>query len=175
MFLARDAAILHDVQGSLADAVPFLFQDYVAHSHGRDLRVIVVDGRAVAAQVRTSSTSRLQSNVALGGNATGCLGLYPEGEALARDAARVLGLGVAGVDLLFEADGSFTVCEVNANVGWRAPLDDLVLPAITAACRSRLGAPHGTAAPAAPQPTTKDDVQPVRQPLAEPVVWRVDG
>ncbi|MGW1996416.1 ATP-grasp domain-containing protein [Embleya sp. NPDC001921] len=45
VFLARDATILEDVHGSLADEVPYLFQDYVAYSHGRDLRVTVRNGQ----------------------------------------------------------------------------------------------------------------------------------
>lgn len=140
VFLAPDAAALRDVHGCLATDVPYLFQDYVAHSHGRDLRVIVVDGRATAAQVRTGAHGSFKSNLSLGGTGRPCPGLYPDGEALAERAARALGLGVAGVDLLFEADGSFTVCEVNANVSWRPPLDDRVVPALVAACRARTSA-----------------------------------
>ncbi|WP_320780867.1 RimK family alpha-L-glutamate ligase [Streptomyces sp. CRN 30] len=148
VFLAPDAATLRDVHGCLAADVPYLFQDYVAHSHGRDLRVIVVDGRTAAAQVRTGACGSFKSNLSLGGTGTPCLGRYPEGEALAERAARALGLGVAGVDLLFEADGGFTVCEVNANVSWRPPLDGTVVPAVVAACRARLAAADASGRPA---------------------------
>ncbi|MEU9192522.1 RimK family alpha-L-glutamate ligase [Streptomyces hundungensis] len=139
VFLARDTAMLHDIQGSLNHDAPYLFQEYVRYSHGRDLRVVVVDGRAVAAQVRVASDGGLKSNLALGGTSTPCTGLHPAGEALAVAAAKVLGLGVAGVDLLFEPDGSFTICEVNANVGWREHLHQIV-PAIAEACDARLRA-----------------------------------
>ncbi|MET9364432.1 RimK family alpha-L-glutamate ligase [Streptomyces sp. NPDC006632] len=140
VFLAPDTAMLHDVQGSLSDEAPYLFQKYVRYSHGRDLRVIVVDGRAVAAQVRVAAGDGLKSNLAQGGTATPCTGLHPAGEALAVAAAEALGLGVAGVDLLFEPDGSFTICEVNANVGWREHLHQVV-PAIAEACDARLRCP----------------------------------
>ncbi|MDJ0382345.1 RimK family alpha-L-glutamate ligase [Streptomyces sp. G-G2] len=139
VFLARDAAMLHDIQGSLSDDAPYLFQEYVRYSHGRDLRVVVVDGQAVAAQVRVAADGGLKSNLAQGGTSTPCTGLHPAGEALAVAAAEVLGLGVAGVDLLFEPDGSFTICEVNANVGWREHLHQIV-PAIARTCDARLRA-----------------------------------
>ncbi|MEV0503404.1 cob(I)yrinic acid a,c-diamide adenosyltransferase [Streptomyces spectabilis] len=42
VFLAPDARMLRAVAGSLQQDVPFLFQEHVAHSHGRTLRVIVV-------------------------------------------------------------------------------------------------------------------------------------
>ncbi|MGY0459589.1 RimK family alpha-L-glutamate ligase [Kitasatospora sp. cg17-2] len=139
VFLAPDAGMLREVHGSLRVESPYLFQRYVSHSHGRDLRVVVVDGHAVAAQVRSAVGGGLKSNVALGGTSVLCPGLHPEGEALAVRAAQALGLAVAGVDLLFEADGGFTICEVNANVGWREHMSE-VTPAVVAACAARLDA-----------------------------------
>lgn len=137
VFLAPDAGMLLDVHGSLSEESPYLFQQYLPYSHGRDLRVVVVDGRAVTAQVRSSSDGGLKSNVALGGTSVLCPGLHPQGEALAVRAAEALGLTVAGVDLLFEPDGGFTICEVNANVGWREHMSE-ISPAVVAACAARL-------------------------------------
>ncbi|MDX2562882.1 RimK family alpha-L-glutamate ligase [Streptomyces sp. TX20-6-3] len=139
VFLAADEKGLRAVAGSLDDRHPYLLQRYVAHSHGRDLRVIVVDRRAVAAAVRTAADDRLVSNLAQGGSHTVCTGRYPEAEALAVRAADAIGLGVAGVDLLFEADGSFTVCEVNCNPTWRPDMLG-VAEAVAVACRGRLEA-----------------------------------
>ncbi|MFI9209929.1 RimK family alpha-L-glutamate ligase [Streptomyces sp. NPDC053253] len=139
VFLAADSKSLRGVAGSLDDRHPYLLQRYVAHSHGRDLRVIVVDGVAVAAAVRTAGDDRLVSNLAQGGTHTVCTGRYPDAEALAVEAAGVVGLGVAGVDLLFEADGSFAVCEVNCNPTWRPDMPGIA-EAIALACRSRLEA-----------------------------------
>ncbi|WP_441248395.1 RimK family alpha-L-glutamate ligase [Kitasatospora sp. McL0602] len=134
VFLAPDAALLRSIHGCLDQQTPYLFQHYVEHSHGRDLRVVVVAGRAVAAQIRSSGDGDFRSNLAQGGTAELCSGRHPDGEALAVRAAGVLGLGAAGVDLLFESDGGFSVCEVNANVSWRGHMTD-VTPAIVAACR----------------------------------------
>ncbi|WKK23596.1 RimK family alpha-L-glutamate ligase [Streptomyces olivoreticuli] len=135
VFLAQDTRMLHDVAGSLAQEVPYLFQEYVAPSHGRDLRVVVVDGEPVAAEVRTSRDGALASNLARGGRAELCHGRYPEAEALAVQAAKSVGLVIAGVDLLFGADDSYTVCEVNAVPAWRPAMTGVV-PAI-AACVAR--------------------------------------
>ncbi|WP_405510582.1 RimK family alpha-L-glutamate ligase (plasmid) [Streptomyces cyaneofuscatus] len=141
VFLAPDAGVLRDVEGSLRQEVPFVLQEYVRTSHGRDLRVIVVDGTVVTALVRTAGDGGMKSNVHQGGTCTPCPGRYPEGEALAVRAAKAVGLVVAGVDLLFTDDGSFKVCEVNANVSWR-PEMSMVTPAIVAACQARLPAPR---------------------------------
>ncbi|MFF5976953.1 RimK family alpha-L-glutamate ligase [Streptomyces sp. NPDC012769] len=135
VFLAPDTQMLHDVQGSLSQQTPLLFQDYLEHSHGRDLRVVVVDGEPVAAELRTSHNGALQSNLAKGGQATLCAGRYPAAEELAVQAARALGLIIAGVDLLFRPDDTFMVCEVNAVPGWRPDMTN-VIPAITA-CLAR--------------------------------------
>ncbi|PNE40917.1 MULTISPECIES: ATP-grasp domain-containing protein [Streptomyces] len=148
VFLAPDAEMLQSLSGSLAQDVPLILQEYVAPSHGRDLRVIVVDGEPVAAQIRSSRDGSLASNLARGASAELCPGRYPEGEALAVRAARALGLTVAGVDLLFTADGGHTLCEVNAVPGWR-PRMTTVIPAILAAVEKLLagaGAPSGDAA-----------------------------
>ncbi|MFF2624989.1 RimK family alpha-L-glutamate ligase [Kitasatospora griseola] len=137
VFLARDAAMVADVQGCLRPDVPFLFQRYVRHSHGRDLRVIVVEGRAVAVGLRSSANGLMQSNVSLGGTVEPCPGRFPVAEQLAVRAAEQVGLVLAGVDLLFEEDGTFTLCEVNANVRWGARVTQ-VTDALIAACASRL-------------------------------------
>ncbi|KUL46124.1 hypothetical protein ADL22_11520 [Streptomyces sp. NRRL F-4489] len=131
VFLAPDTGLLRSVAGSLAQDVPLVFQEYVSASHGRDLRVVVVDGEPVAAQIRTARDGSLAANLAQGGAAELCLGRFPDAEALAVAAAGTLGLTLAGVDLLFTADGGHTICEVNAVPGWR-PRMTSVIPAVTA-------------------------------------------
>ncbi|MFK0049401.1 RimK family alpha-L-glutamate ligase [Streptomyces sp. NPDC090741] len=145
VFLAPDTETLRTVHGGLAPDTACLFQEYVGYSHGRDLRVVVVDGRAAGAVVRTASGGEFRSNLALGATLTPCTGRYPQGEELAVRAASVMGLGVAGVDLLFAPDGDFTVCEVNANAGWQPKMKEIA-PALAAACRTRLTAAEGRVA-----------------------------
>ncbi|MET9296934.1 RimK family alpha-L-glutamate ligase [Streptomyces sp. NPDC003077] len=129
--LLSDPGRLRAVADRPAPDVPLMFQEYVAASHGRDLRVIVVDGEPVAAKIRSSRDGALASNLTRGASAELCLGRYPEGQALAVRAARTLGATIAGVDLLFTADGGHTICEVNAVPGW-LPTMTTVIPAITA-------------------------------------------
>ncbi|MFD0392392.1 hypothetical protein ACFQ3Z_04585 [Streptomyces nogalater] len=120
----------------------------MATSHGRTLRVIVVDGEPVGAVLHTSRDGALAANIAKGGSATPCTGRHPRAEELAVRAAGVLGLDIAGVDLLFAARDTYTVCEVNAVPGWRPELT-AVVPAITA-CVARRLATGGSTGPRPP-------------------------
>lgn len=142
VFLAPDTHLLRGIAGALAEETPHLFQEYVSHSHGRDLRMVVVDGETVGAAVRTSRDGGLTSNIAQGGSADVCPGEYPAAEALAVRAAEALGLAIAGVDLLFASEDTFTLCEVNAVPGWR-PRMTAVIPAITASVDRRIEAWSG--------------------------------
>lgn len=90
---------------------PHLYQEFIEESSGRDLRVVVVGGKAVAWMKRESDDFR--SNVELGGKGSVC-DLPDDFRAAAEKAAAVLGLDYAGVDLLFGKDGP-VLCEVNSN------------------------------------------------------------
>ncbi|MFF4953329.1 RimK family alpha-L-glutamate ligase [Streptomyces chattanoogensis] len=146
VFLAPDPHLLSEVAGSLTQEAPFLFQEHVAPSHGRTLRVVVVDGKPVDAVLHTSRNGALAANIAKGGSATLCAGRYPQAEELAVRAARALGLDIAGVDLLFASGDDFTLCEVNAVPGWR-PEMTAITPAITACIAHALSARRRKAPP----------------------------
>ncbi|WP_329571343.1 RimK family alpha-L-glutamate ligase [Kitasatospora sp. NBC_01266] len=137
VFLATDAAMLTDIHGALSEDSPYLFQEYLEFSRGRDLRVVVVDGVPVAAFERACADGGLKANISLGGTPRLCLGEHSQAEALAVRAAAAVGLPVAGVDLLHQPDGGFVVCEVNPNVSLREWCGGIV-PAIVAACAARL-------------------------------------
>ncbi|MEU6114341.1 RimK family alpha-L-glutamate ligase [Streptomyces sp. NPDC047117] len=96
VFLAPDPHLLREVAGSLSQETPFLFQEHVAHSHGRTLRVVVVDGEPTGAVLHASRNGTLTANIATGGSATLCTGRYPQAEELAVCAARALDLDIAG-------------------------------------------------------------------------------
>ncbi|MEI5101702.1 RimK family alpha-L-glutamate ligase [Streptomyces sp. PmtG] len=146
VFLVSDPLLLREVAGSLAQETPFLFQEHVAPSHGRTLRVIVVDGEPVDAVLHRSHDGGLTANIAKGGSATLCTGRYPRAEELAVRAARALGLDIAGVDLLFASDDTYTICEVNSVPGWRPEMTS-VIPAVTACVARRLSARGGATPP----------------------------
>lgn len=91
---------------------PHLFQKFVASSEGRDVRVIVIGGKTVAAMKRVSDCD-FRSNIELGGRGE----IFEADEklrALCEKAAAVLKLDYCGIDVLFGEDG-YLLCEVNSN------------------------------------------------------------
>lgn len=82
----------------------------------RDIRVLVVGGRAIAALTRTVSTPHeFRSNLAAGGSAEKWP-LTPTVTGLAEGAAKALNLQIAGVDILEAAEGPLVI-EVNLSPG----------------------------------------------------------
>jgi gamma-F420-2:alpha-L-glutamate ligase len=110
----NDLANLLDGAQSGAD---FIFQQYVKASHGRDVRVLIVNGNAVAAMERRSTDGSFKSNISLGGVGA-AFSPPPEMAALAIKVASVLNLDVAGVDILFDDDG-YRICEANSAPGFQ--------------------------------------------------------
>ncbi len=106
-------AIVETLQFATGNNV--LIQEFVAESRGRDIRAFVVDGRVVAAMRRTAQESEFRSNVHRGGLAD-AVELDPVYERTAIHAAQILGLRVAGVDMLEGADGPMLM-EVNSSPG----------------------------------------------------------
>ena len=103
------------VQGLLHARRDVLVQEYVAESHGRDIRVIIVGDEVVAAMRRRARGREFRSNFHLNGTVEP-VDLPEEFAEVARRAARVLGLNIAGVDLLEGANGPM-VLEVNSSPG----------------------------------------------------------
>lgn len=92
-----------------------LIQRFVAESKGKDVRAFVIGGRVVAAMRRRAEGQEFRSNVHRGGS-TERLVLDEEYERTAVQAAQILGLRVAGVDMLEGVDGP-QVMEVNSSPG----------------------------------------------------------
>lgn len=92
-----------------------LIQKFIAESKGRDIRCLVVGGRVVAAMRRIAKGDEFRSNVHRGGKIE-AVKLDPQYETTAILAAQILGLNVAGVDLLEGKDGP-QVMEVNSSPG----------------------------------------------------------
>lgn len=92
-----------------------LIQNFVKESRGRDIRAFVVGNRVVAAMRRTAQGDEFRSNVHRGGK-TEAVKLDAAYEATAIRAAQVMGLRVAGVDIL-ESDDGPKVMEVNSSPG----------------------------------------------------------
>lgn len=92
-----------------------ILQEFIATSRGQDVRVFVVGGKVVGC-MRRSSKNSFKSNVSKGADVS-AFELSPEGEWLALETAKLLGLDIAGVDLLFDENG-FKVCEANSSPGF---------------------------------------------------------
>lgn len=116
VYLSEDRAAFSDITTFIESSKPnanIIFQEFIAGSRGRDLRVIVIGGRAVSCMQRASTDGSFKANVSRGGSAQ-AYELTPEIELLAIEAARIFNLDVAGVDLLFDGD-HFKICEVNSS------------------------------------------------------------
>ena len=92
-----------------------LVQEFIKESSGTDIRALVVGNRVVAAMRRIAPEGEFRSNVHRGGKVEH-VKLNPEEEKLAVVAAQVLGLRVAGVDLMRSNRGPL-VLEVNSSPG----------------------------------------------------------
>lgn len=92
--------------------IDFVFQEFIAFSRGRDIRVNIVGGRIVAAMYRHSETD-FRANITNGGVASP-IELTEAQQELALSAAEAVGATFAGVDLLFGENDQPLVCEVNA-------------------------------------------------------------
>ncbi len=92
-----------------------LIQKFVAESKGKDIRAFVVGDRVVAAMRRVAQGQEFRSNVHRGGVAE-AVTLDEEYRRTAVSAAQILGLRVAGVDMLEGAKGP-QIMEVNSSPG----------------------------------------------------------
>lgn len=92
--------------------VDYVFQQFIASSRGRDIRVNIVGGEIVAAMYRHSETD-FRANITNGGVAE-VVELTEAQSKLAIEAAHAVGAEFAGVDLLFGEQEEPLVCEVNA-------------------------------------------------------------
>jgi ribosomal protein S6--L-glutamate ligase len=92
-----------------------LIQAFVKESRGRDIRAIVVGDRVVAAMRRLAQGDEFRSNVHRGGSVE-AVTLDPAYEEVAVRSAQIMGLRIAGVDMLEGRDGPL-VMEVNSSPG----------------------------------------------------------
>ncbi|AXK71313.1 30S ribosomal protein S6--L-glutamate ligase [Lysobacter sp. TY2-98] len=110
--LSASRGITEALRGLYAN---FLVQEYIAEAKGADLRCFVVGDKVIAAMRRQAPAGEFRSNLHRGGTAVGVRASKAEVEVAVR-ATQVLGLGVAGVDLI-RSDRGPLVLEVNASPG----------------------------------------------------------
>jgi len=92
-----------------------IVQEFIKEAKGADIRAFVVDGVVVGAMKRQGKEGEFRSNLHRGGSAE-IIELTDEEENATLKAARVMGLGVAGVDMLQSARGPL-ILEVNSSPG----------------------------------------------------------
>lgn len=110
----------HTVAASVIDAFRglrenFLVQSFVRESAGSDIRCFVIGSKVVAAMQRQAADGEFRSNLHRGGSAR-TVKITAEERAIAVRAAGVVGLKVAGVDILRSNDGPLVI-EVNSSPG----------------------------------------------------------
>jgi ribosomal protein S6--L-glutamate ligase len=117
VMIAHSEAEVESILSTLWDlGQEILLQEFIAESRGRDVRALVVGDRVVGAMRREARSGEFRSNLHRGGEGSP-LDPSPEYARAAVRAARVLGLDVAGVDLL-EAEAGPKVMEVNSSPGF---------------------------------------------------------
>jgi ribosomal protein S6--L-glutamate ligase len=92
-----------------------IVQEFVKEAKGADIRAFVVDGVVVGAMKRQGKVGEFRSNLHRGGTAQ-IIQLSEDEENAALKAAKAMGLGVCGVDLLQSNHGPL-ILEVNSSPG----------------------------------------------------------
>lgn len=118
-----DGVVLADTESDVEDALDdfssnhenALVQQFIAEASGKDLRCFVVGGQVVAAMRREAEEGEFRSNVHKGGSVFEA-DLSDREREVAVEAAKLFGLGIAGVDIIRAEDGPM-VLEVNSSPG----------------------------------------------------------
>ena len=93
-----------------------IVQEFIKDSWGKDLRVFVLNNKVIGCMMRQATDDDFRANITRGGEGIP----YQIDEVidwLGGESARLLGLDIAGVDLLFDKEG-YRICEVNSSPGF---------------------------------------------------------
>lgn len=120
VFLSNDKSNFRDLMqliNSTNTNMNIIIQEFIKDSYGRDLRVLVIGGRPIGCMERSAADGTFKANFSQGGRVEK-YELNPEIEWLATESSRILGLDVAGIDLLFAGD-HYKICEANSAPGFQ--------------------------------------------------------
>ena len=100
VFLAKDKKSFYEMTATLVNT-PHLYQEYIASSSGRDLRIVLIDHKIVASMQRNAQIAgEFRSNIETGG-----IGLQveipPKFAEMAIKVSKILNLDYCGLDLLY--------------------------------------------------------------------------
>jgi ribosomal protein S6--L-glutamate ligase len=107
------SSVLDTLRGLDQDVI---IQQFIAEGAGRDYRAFVVGNKVIAAMMRTAPEGEFRSNIHRGGEGR-LVKLSPSYEKAALRAAQVLGLEIAGVDIM-ESNSGPLILEVNSSPGF---------------------------------------------------------
>ena len=133
-------AQLEDLVDMLDTGKPLIFQEFIAASSGKDLRVFVIGGRVVGAMMRVAAKGNFKANVHQGGSVKP-VKISPQVEWLVLETVRIVGLDIAGVDLLIDKN-TYKICEVNSSPGFEGlekALGENIAIKMFLYCKIRLG------------------------------------
>jgi RimK family alpha-L-glutamate ligase len=97
---------------------PLIVQEFIAASAGRDIRINVVGGEAIACMYRYSVNGDFRANITGGGKMEAYRPSAEQTETAVR-ACDALGLDFGGADILFGENGEPILCEVNSNAHFK--------------------------------------------------------
>jgi ribosomal protein S6--L-glutamate ligase len=103
------------IEAFLGLKVNIMVQEYIKESKGADVRCFVIGNKVVAAMERKAKPGEFRSNIHRGGS-TRIVELTEKETNTALSAAKIMGLNVAGVDLL-RSDRGPLIMEVNSSPG----------------------------------------------------------
>ncbi len=92
-----------------------LVQEFIKEAGGKDIRCFVIDGKVVGSIQREAAAGEFRANLHLGGSASS-VKITAEERKIAIQAAKAMGLQVAGVDIIRSKDGP-KVLEINSSPG----------------------------------------------------------
>ncbi|SFM29617.1 30S ribosomal protein S6--L-glutamate ligase [Methanolobus profundi] len=103
------------IEGFMGVKANILVQEYISEANGADIRCFVIGGKVVASIKRQAAKGEFRSNIHRGGTAE-VIRITPEERSTVVRAAKIMGLNVAGVDILRSNHGP-VVMEVNSSPG----------------------------------------------------------
>ncbi|MDD3144985.1 MAG: RimK family alpha-L-glutamate ligase [Candidatus Gracilibacteria bacterium] len=119
----KDSGELEDILEMLEESLVklnkvLLLQEYIGEKAGQDLRIFLVGGRVIASMLRKGKDGDFKANFSGGGSVYNHE-VNEKEEILAIEATNLIGLDICGVDLLFDKDNGYRICEVNASPGFK--------------------------------------------------------
>ena len=103
--------ILDTFKISLLPHIQFMIQEFITHSKGKSIRVIVIGNKVIGAILKEVDKSEYKTNSTFG-STTSIYTIDKELERISLQVTQVLGLDIGGIDFLFDTD-EYKICEVN--------------------------------------------------------------